>query len=346
MADLPRVKGANSDYKYVGTSDPEKSPIIKLPEGKAPHGWAKVFICPAAQPSAVEPHKDDKHCHGTDAKCSAPEAQRKGHAMLYLHEKEGAALVADKNTRIVADQEGAVQLLPATKAMIKIPDGPTVTVDAKTVHLTLPNGPTVSVNPEGINLTTPPPPKNGEKKDDEKKEGETEKKTVASEQKKPEATQKLAPKKETPAEKAKRLDLEKIKELEEQVQTQEAESKKQAAVGPAVTLNNKGIRLFLPGHMAPEKKKKDDEKKEVAKKDDIKPAAKALTKEQEKIKILEKKLEEQKKAAKSVGDRELVVTLGAEGICLQGDVVITGDLEYGGTMKKSAPKKQAATSNQ
>jgi hypothetical protein len=114
---MVRLKGANSDYEY---SVKTNGIIDKTKEekGKPDPLYLQIFICPYDMPSQVEPN-DGKFCQGTDKTCPNKD-KRSGHAAISLHQKDGISLVTDNNSKLLVDQEGAIQLIPASgKVVIK-----------------------------------------------------------------------------------------------------------------------------------------------------------------------------------------------------------------------------------
>ncbi len=55
---MVRIKGANSDYKYVG--DPEQP--IKEDKSADPL-YMEIFLCPNDQPSKIEQHEGESYSH-------------------------------------------------------------------------------------------------------------------------------------------------------------------------------------------------------------------------------------------------------------------------------------------
>lgn len=100
---MVRIKGANSDYKYVG--DPQQ-PIA---EDKTQDLYMELFICPNDQPSKIEQHEGENYCQGTDQDC--PSQEKKGHAKIRLDQTQGIILSV-KNTEAVkvSDQKIVLQL--------------------------------------------------------------------------------------------------------------------------------------------------------------------------------------------------------------------------------------------
>ena len=101
---MVRIKGANSDYKYVA-GDPQQ-PIQE--DKKASPLYMELFICPNDMPSKVEPN-DGNYCQGTDENC--PSQENNGHAKIRLDQKQGIILSV-KNTEAlrVSDEKIVLQL--------------------------------------------------------------------------------------------------------------------------------------------------------------------------------------------------------------------------------------------
>jgi len=89
---MVRIKGANSDYVYTGDST---EPIKE--DKNADPLYLKIFICPNDMPSRVEKPHQDQWCEGTDETCPSPE--KKGHAMICLHQQDGISLVTPNTVK-------------------------------------------------------------------------------------------------------------------------------------------------------------------------------------------------------------------------------------------------------
>ncbi|MEM7713195.1 MAG: hypothetical protein AAF349_06375 [Cyanobacteria bacterium P01_A01_bin.68] len=106
---MVRIKGANSDYKYV--ADNPQQPIQE--DKKASPLYMELFICPNDMPSKVEPN-DGHYCQGTDENC--PSQENNGHAKIRLDQKQGIILSV-KNTEAlrVSDEKIVLQVEPTEK---------------------------------------------------------------------------------------------------------------------------------------------------------------------------------------------------------------------------------------
>ena len=101
---MVRIKGANSDYEYVG--DPQQP--IKEDKNAAPL-YMELFICPNDMPSRVEQHQGEDYCQGTDAQC--PSQEQHGHAKIRLDQQQGIILsVKDTEALKVSDQKIVLQV--------------------------------------------------------------------------------------------------------------------------------------------------------------------------------------------------------------------------------------------
>ncbi|MEM1167566.1 MAG: hypothetical protein AAGJ08_00350 [Cyanobacteria bacterium P01_H01_bin.35] len=96
---MVRIKGANSDYKYVGNAE---EPIKE--DKSADPLYMEIFICPNDQPSKIEQHEGESYCQGTDKDC--PSQEKTGHAKIRLDQEQGIILsVKDTEALQVTDGE-------------------------------------------------------------------------------------------------------------------------------------------------------------------------------------------------------------------------------------------------
>ena len=115
---MVRIKGANSDYKYV--KDSQQS--IKEDKQADPL-YMELFICPNDMPSRVEAN-DGNYCRGTDEQC--PSREKDGHAKIRLDQQQGIILsVKDTEALKVAEQKIVLQI---GKANTKIEITPEATI--------------------------------------------------------------------------------------------------------------------------------------------------------------------------------------------------------------------------
>lgn len=144
---MVRIKGANSDYVYVG--DPAQ-PIEERKD--ADPLYLKIFICPYDMPSSVEPN-DGAVCEGTDADCphgasSSHAKDSPGHALISLHQYEGIKLVADQGNQLVVDnQSGHIRLAPTAQGQVQ--------VQGQLVVQTADGEALLTVSPQGIAVQGP-----------------------------------------------------------------------------------------------------------------------------------------------------------------------------------------------
>jgi hypothetical protein len=97
-----RIKGANSDYKYV------KGGQLPIVEEKGNDLYLGVFLCPGEAPSRVEENDGPgTYCEGTTVSCPK---KTPGHARIHLDKVKGASLETDNNNRVVVDQAGNILL--------------------------------------------------------------------------------------------------------------------------------------------------------------------------------------------------------------------------------------------
>jgi hypothetical protein len=144
---MVRIKGANSDYTYVGS--PAEAPIRE--NKRASPLYLEIFLCPNDMPSSVEAH-EGHWCQGTDGDCPAEEHRQAGHAKIRLDQKSGITLSArDTPALRVSDQR--------ITAAIAIDDQPEVIHLAITpggIHLQTPDGASIQLSGSAITLTPGP----------------------------------------------------------------------------------------------------------------------------------------------------------------------------------------------
>lgn len=106
---MVRIKGENSDYRFDVTT----GGVLEV-QPQPEQVYMKLFICPNDQPSLIDKRKSDAACcEGVSQHC--PGNSKAGHAMIRLHQTEGISLVTDRDNRIILDQQGKIQLSPATQ---------------------------------------------------------------------------------------------------------------------------------------------------------------------------------------------------------------------------------------
>jgi carbon monoxide dehydrogenase subunit G len=110
---FPRIKGANSDYRY----DLSKNQIVQEGGLENKKVYLKIFVCPYGMPSRVEPHEGES-CEGIDAECPHGK-QSPGHALISLDQEEGIKLIAANNNQLIVDQKGSIQLCAAKQVEVK-----------------------------------------------------------------------------------------------------------------------------------------------------------------------------------------------------------------------------------
>jgi hypothetical protein len=103
---MGRIKGSNSDYKYEDGG---------IKEVKGEKAFLKIFICPGDAPSRVEEHEGEDYCKGTDKECPAKE---QGHALLELHEENGATMQAGE-TKLTVKKEGIILQTGKLKLLVQ-----------------------------------------------------------------------------------------------------------------------------------------------------------------------------------------------------------------------------------
>ncbi|MBD2110047.1 hypothetical protein [Nodosilinea sp. FACHB-13] len=145
---MVRIKGANSDYTYMGT--PAEAPIRE--NKRASPLYLEIFLCPNDMPSSVEAPHNGHWCQGTDGDCPAEEHRQTGHAKIRLDQHTGITLSA-KNTPAlrVSDQR--------ITAAIAIDDQPEVihlAITPEGIHLQTPEGASIQLNSSAITLTPGP----------------------------------------------------------------------------------------------------------------------------------------------------------------------------------------------
>ena len=133
-----RIKGANSDYKWVKPATETDSPIQ---EERGDELYLQVFVCPDGQPSRVEKN-EGQYCQGTDATCPS---KAKGHALVHLNKKDGVSLVADNGNRLVVDQDGRIRLLAQKEVILEI-GGNRLTIKADGIELSTAQSGQVTIN--------------------------------------------------------------------------------------------------------------------------------------------------------------------------------------------------------
>ena len=112
---MVRIKGANSDYEYSVSNN-----TVQEVKPQPKELYLKMFICPYDQPSVVEPNEGpDKCCHGSDNNCPN-QGEKKGHALIHLHQEKGIELVTDNNNQIVVNQKGNIQLIPSSGGQAEV----------------------------------------------------------------------------------------------------------------------------------------------------------------------------------------------------------------------------------
>ncbi|NEO58973.1 MAG: hypothetical protein F6J98_00500 [Moorea sp. SIO4G2] len=89
---MVRIKGANSDYKFLNGS-------IQDLKGDHPV-YLKIFVCPYDMPSPIEEPDENGWCEGTDEQC--PHGKKNGekspgHALICLHQEDGISLETNNN---------------------------------------------------------------------------------------------------------------------------------------------------------------------------------------------------------------------------------------------------------
>jgi hypothetical protein len=97
MAEYPRIKGANSDYKFQGSDVQE----VKENGQRPSKLYLDIFLCPKGKPSTVEAEKDC--CSGTKDSCPG---KAEGHALIELDKDDGIKFQTDNN-QLVLHQEAA-----------------------------------------------------------------------------------------------------------------------------------------------------------------------------------------------------------------------------------------------
>lgn len=112
MSEAGRIKGANSDYRYTPQG-------LEKTEGE--DAYLRIFICPLKQPARSEVN-DGNYCQGDDVGCPSPGADKSGHALVLLHEKDGVTLVTNGGNRLHVGQDGAIRLLAARTAVVSAGD--------------------------------------------------------------------------------------------------------------------------------------------------------------------------------------------------------------------------------
>lgn len=146
---MVRIKGANSDYTYVGT--PQEAPIQE--DKRASPLYLEIFLCPNDMPSRVEaPHggKQGAWCNGTDHHCPAPtgEIRQTGHAKIRLDQERGI-LLSTKDTEVLQLSEQGIKAAIAIAGqsslhldispagiMLQTPDGASIHLSDSTITLT------------------------------------------------------------------------------------------------------------------------------------------------------------------------------------------------------------------
>ncbi|HEY9858156.1 MAG TPA: hypothetical protein V6D16_01535 [Candidatus Obscuribacterales bacterium] len=162
---MVRIKGENSDYKYVAATG-QIHEVQPTPEQL----YLQLFICPYDHPSRVEAHEAETDCCvGTDSDCPHNQSSETvtGHALIRLDEKTGISLVAGDRNQIILDQSGKILLCPSDTGQVEIhgnltlhhPNLPQVSLDISERGITLqsPSGAHIHLDPQGnIDLTPAP----------------------------------------------------------------------------------------------------------------------------------------------------------------------------------------------
>lgn len=145
---MVRIKGANSDYTYVGS--PAEAPIRE--NKRASPLYLEIFLCPNDMPSSVEAPHEGHWCQGTDGDCPSEAPRQTGHAKIRLDQHSGITLSArDTPALRVSDQR--------ITAAIAIDDQPEVIHLAITpagIHLQTPEGASIQLSGSAITLTPGP----------------------------------------------------------------------------------------------------------------------------------------------------------------------------------------------
>lgn len=157
---MVRIKGANSDYTYVG--EPRDAPIQ---ENKAVSPlFMEIFVCPNDMPSRVEAPHNGKWCEGTDQTCPHDGTGKKtGHAKIRLEQNKGIILSSkDKNALQVSDQAVTttvpLQVQQSLTVTIKIPGKQDVRLEVSPsgIAMQAAGGATVKLTDKGIELSPGP----------------------------------------------------------------------------------------------------------------------------------------------------------------------------------------------
>lgn len=145
---MVRIKGANSDYTYVGS--PAEAPIRE--NKRASPLYLEIFLCPNDMPSSVEAPHEGHWCQGTGGDCPSEAPRQTGHAKIRLDQHSGITLSArDTPALRVSDQR--------ITAAIAIDDQPEVIHLAITpagIHLQTPEGASIQLSGSAITLTPGP----------------------------------------------------------------------------------------------------------------------------------------------------------------------------------------------
>ncbi|MFQ4135471.1 hypothetical protein PGN35_004055 [Nodosilinea sp. PGN35] len=145
---MVRIKGANSDYTYVGS--PAAAPIRE--NKRASPLYLEIFLCPNDMPSSVEAPHEGHWCQGTDGGCPAGEHRQAGHAKIRLDQHSGITLSA-RDTPALRVSERQIT------AAIAVDDQPEVIHLAITpagIHLQTPDGASIQLSGSAITLTPGP----------------------------------------------------------------------------------------------------------------------------------------------------------------------------------------------
>ncbi|MEL6940299.1 MAG: polymer-forming cytoskeletal protein [Cyanobacteria bacterium J06598_1] len=152
---MVRIKGANSDYTYIGV--PETAPIKE--DLNSDPLYLELFICPNNQPSRVEPHEGDRYCNGTDAGC--PEKTHAGHVKVRLEKDKGVVLSAKDVDALTVSDTAVTSAVPLQVANALQVSNAEVKATAplnvsKALTVTVGNPPvTLKVSPDGISMQAP-----------------------------------------------------------------------------------------------------------------------------------------------------------------------------------------------
>lgn len=151
---MVRIKGANSDYTYVG--EPAEAPIQE--NKNASPLFMEIFVCPNDMPSRVEAPHEHGWCDGTDAGC--PGGDRTGHAKVRLEQGKGIILSAKSTDALQISDQAVTAAVP-----LQVQDTLTVEMNTNTqkvrfavapdsISMQVADGTAITITQNGINVSS------------------------------------------------------------------------------------------------------------------------------------------------------------------------------------------------